>query len=63
MMDGSALGCDDFYDCYFVVVNSGGVVVAMDGFPHALRGVSSARRSHNTAGKRAPAKSPSSDGR
>jgi hypothetical protein len=51
MMAGLTLVCDNYYDCFFVVVDSGGVVRAMDGFLYALPGVFSARRSPNTAGK------------
>jgi hypothetical protein len=36
MMAELTLGWDDCYDCFFVVVDSGGVVGAMDGFLYAL---------------------------
>jgi hypothetical protein len=51
MMAEMTLVCDDYYDCCFAVVDSGGVVRAMDGFLYALPGVFSARRSPNTVGK------------
>ena len=45
MMAELTLGFDGFYDCYFVVVDSGGVVRAVYGLLYALPGVFSARRS------------------
>lgn len=61
MMAELTVGFDGFYDCYFVVMDSGGVVRAVYGLLYALPGVFSARRSPNTAGKaRAPAERPSS---
>ena len=51
MMAELTLGLDGCYNCYFVVVDSGGVVRAVYGLLYALPGVFSARRSPNTAGK------------
>jgi len=53
MMAESTLECDNCYECFLVVVDSGGVVGAMDGFLYAALPAwsCSARRSPNTAGK------------
>ena len=64
MMAGLTLECDDCYDCYLVVVDSGGVVRAMGGFLYALPGWCVQRVAPQTQpGKRAPAERPSSGGR
>ena len=59
MMAGLTLGCDVSYCCLFVVVDSGGVEGAMNGFLYALRGV---QRVAPNSGK-ARRQSPSSGGR
>lgn len=66
MMAVLTLGCDGCYDCYVVVVASGGVVRAMDGFlyvrsPWCVQRASLPKHSRETAS--APAERPSSGGR